>query len=226
MMKKFSLILLLGAFALVSYSGCGSFKRFMYEGPGRDDWQKPEEVVAALELAPGDVVADLGSGGGYFTYPMAEAVGASGHVYALDVDESLLAYIASQSEKRGLLQVETILAPEDGLGLPDGSVDLIFLSNVYHHLPDPVTYFRKARATLRPGGRIAVVEFVGNSFPRNHATLPTLIRSNLESAGYAVAAQHEFLEKQSFQIFIVEGVEGVEADAAGDERAAGDTDSR
>ena len=99
-----------------------------------------------------------------------------------------------------------------------------FVQRLYHREPvTKSTYFRKARATLRPGGRIAVVEFVGNSFPRNHATLPTLIRSNFESAGYAVAAQYEFLEKQSFQIFIVEGVE---ADAADDERAAGDTDSR
>jgi arsenite methyltransferase len=204
--KKISTIFLLTLFGLIGLggcSGCGAIKRLMYEGPGRADWQKPEQVVAALGLEPGDVVADLGSGGGYFTYPMADAVGETGRVYAVDVDESLLAYVASQSEKRGLPQIETILAPEDGLGLADGSVDLIFLSNVFHHLPDPVQYFRNARATLRSGGRIAVIEVSKDSFPSGHATPPDEIRSKFEAAGYLLAQRHDFLERQSFQIFVV-----------------------
>jgi ubiquinone/menaquinone biosynthesis C-methylase UbiE len=175
----------------------------MYEGPGRDDWQNPEEVVAMLGLEPGDQVADLGSGGGYFTFPMAEALGETGHVYAVDVDETLLAYIAKQSKKRGLSQVETVLAPEDGLGLPDGSVDLIFLSNVYHHLPDPADYFRRAHPILRKDGRIAVIDFSEDGFIRGHATPPEEIRARFEEAGYTLATRHEFLERQSFQIFVV-----------------------
>ena len=205
-MKQFSAIFFLTLFGLVGLggcSGCGAIKRLMYEGPGRADWQKPDQVVAALGLEPGDVVADLGSGGGYFTYPIADAVGETGRVYALDVDESLLAYVASQSEKRGLPQIETILAPEDGPGLADGSVDLIFLSNVFHHLPDQVQYFRNARATLRSGGRIAVIEVSKDSFPSGHATPPDEIRSKFEAAGYRLAQRHEFLERQSFQIFVV-----------------------
>ena len=107
-MKQFSKILLLALLALFALSGCDSIKRFMWESPGRDDWQNPEQVVAALGLKAGDRVADLGSGGGYFTFPMAEEVGPSGRVYAVDIEQSLLAYIAEQAEERGLPQIETI----------------------------------------------------------------------------------------------------------------------
>lgn len=202
-MRKFPAIILLCLLGLVACSGCGWIKRRMYEGPGRDDWQRPEQVVAALGLEPGDRVADLGSGGGYFTFPMAQAVGETGHVYAVDVDKSLLAYIAKESQKRGLSQIETVLAPKDGLGLPNDSVDLIFLSNVFHHLPDPTAYFRRARPILRNGGRIAVIDFSEDGFFRGHATPPYDIRTLFEDAGYAFATQHEFLERQSFQIFVV-----------------------
>ena len=194
----FSLVLLLG---LLGPIGCGSFKRFLYEGFGRDEWQAPDQVVTTLALSPGDEIADLGSGGGYFTYRFAEAVGASGKVYALDVDEALLAYIERQAQERNLPQIVTVHAPEDGLGIPDASVDMIFLSNVFHHLPDPTEYFRGAGSALRKGGRLVVVEFRGDSFPRGHATTPEEIRIQLEAAGYEMTDAYDFLEKQSFQIF-------------------------
>jgi len=210
-MKKLSVTFVLGLFFLAGCSGCSSIKRLMYEFPGRDGWQNPEEVVAALGLKPGDHVADLGSGGGYFTFPIAEAVGATGRVYAVDIDESLLAYIAKQSEKRGLPQIETVLAPEDGLGLPEASVDLIFLSNVFHHLPDPTDYFRRARPILRSGGRIAVIDFSGDSFfMGSHATPADEIQTRLEAAGYRLAKRHEILDRQSFQIFVIRSDESAD----------------
>lgn len=134
------LILPLAALGCLGQAGCGAIKRFMYEHPGRDGWQQPSEVVAALALEEGDFVADLGAGGGYFAYPIAALVGESGRVYAVDVDETLLAYVARQAEKRGLPQVETVKAGEADPGLADASVDLVFLSNVFHHLPEPAGY--------------------------------------------------------------------------------------
>lgn len=201
-MKKLSVIALLTILGLGGCSsGCGAIKRLMYESPGRDDWQQPARVVAALGLEAGNVVADLGSGGGYFTFPIAEAVGRTGRVYAVDVDTYLLAYVANQSEERDLPQIETILAPEDGLGLPDESVDLIFLSNVFHHLPDTETYFRNARSTLRARGRVAVVEVREAGWIGDHATPPEEIRATFEAAGYELSESLDFLEHQSFQIF-------------------------
>ncbi len=198
----FSLVLLLG---LAGPLGCGSIKRFFWEPADRDDWQQPDRVVETLALSPGDQVADLGSGGGYFTYRFAAAVGETGQVFALDVDESQLSYIEGQASERGLPQIQPVHIPDDGLGIPDGSVDMIFLSNVYHHLPDQTDYFRRAGRALRPGGRLVVVEFRGDSFPRGHATTPDEIRSQLETAGYTLDASHDFLEKQSFQIFVLTG---------------------
>ena len=201
-MTKSSLIALLAILGLGGCeSTCGAVKRLIYETPGRDRWQKPEEVVAALSIEPGSRVADLGSGGGYFTYRFAEAVGPKGRVYAVDVDSALLAYVESQAKKRSLPWIETVRAPEDGLGLPEASVDLLFLSNVFHHLPDPKAYFRDARPVLRPEARIAVVETTGDGAPRGHATPPEAIREALESAGFERITEHAFLEYQSFQVF-------------------------
>lgn len=183
-------------------STCGALKRFLYEHPGRDGWQKPEQVVAALALAPGAQVADLGSGGGYFTFPLAEAVGATGRVYAVDVDDDLLAYLAEQAEERGLAQIVTVRAGQSDPGLAVESADLIFLSNVFHHLPEPAVYFANARKLLRPGGRVAIVEAShGGLFHSGHATPPEEIAAAMDRAGYELAVRETFLERQSFQIF-------------------------
>jgi arsenite methyltransferase len=191
-------ISLLGCFGS---PGWGAIKRLMYEHPGRDRWQQPEQVVAALALEAGDVVADLGAGGGYFTYPIAEAVGESGRVYAIDVDDALLAYVAKQSEKRGLPQIVTVRASETDPGLAADSVDLIFLANVFHHLPKPDVYFAGARQVLRRGGRVAIIEVAEDGFPRGHATSPEEIAEQMAAAGYALVEQHPFLDRQSFQVF-------------------------
>ena len=182
--------------------GCGSIKRFFWEPADRDEWQQPDRVVEMLKLSEGDQVADLGSGGGYFTYRLAAAVGETGRVFALDVDASQNAYVADQAIERKLPQIIPVHIPEDGVGIPDGSVDMIFLSNVFHHLPDQTKYFRRAGSALRPGGRVVVVEFRGDGFPPGHATAPEEIRSKLEAAGYTLDASYDFLEKQSFQIFV------------------------
>lgn len=176
----------------------GNLKRLVYETPGRDDWAQPERVIEALGLEAGDAVADVGSGGGYFTYRFAEAVGGSGRVYAVDVDTAMLAYVAEQAAERGLEQVETVHAPEDAPGLAPASVDLIFLSNVFHHLPDQATYFAGARAALRPDGRIAIVEAQRSPV---HFASPEEIDAALEAAGFEVVQVHDFLEDQAFRVY-------------------------
>jgi arsenite methyltransferase len=195
-----SLALLLGLFGPL---GCGSIKRYFWEPADRDDWQQPERVVETLAIYPGDQIADLGSGGGYFTYRFAVAVGETGQVFALDVDPSQNAYVEEQATERGLPQIKPVHIPEDALGIPDESVDMIFLSNVFHHLPDQTDYFRRAGSALRRGGRVVVVEFRGDSFPSGHATTPNEIRTQMEAAGYTLDESHDFLEKQSFQIFVL-----------------------
>lgn len=192
-----------------SVGGCSAIKRFMYSGFDREEWQHPDEVVAALALRPGDRVADLGAGGGYFTFRLAEAVGEDGKVFAIDVDPDMLEYIETTAAERGLPRIVALLGEASDPGLPDGSVDLIFISNTFHHLPERIDYFRNARTALRTGGRIAVVELSKNSFPAGHFTAPEIILSELQQAGYRRTAHHEFLPRQSFQIFeIADGPAG------------------
>ncbi len=214
-MKSIKYVTLGLLLAFIAYSAPDTWvaiKRRMYEPPDRDSWQHPEKVIAALGLQPGQVVADLGAGGGYFTFRLAREVGVQGRVFAVDVDQGMLGYVEKQAAALGLPQIQTVLAPEDGLGLPENSLDLIFLTNTFHHLPEPPTYFAGARPLLRAGGRVAVVEFAESSTPPGHFTPPEDIRSAFERAGYRLAESHDFLESQSFQVFEV---------AAGDRGASG-----
>jgi ubiquinone/menaquinone biosynthesis C-methylase UbiE len=204
-LRRLLVLLPLAALGCSGTWTCGAVKRLLYESPWRDSWQKPDRVVAALGVEAGDHVADLGAGGGYFTFPLAEAVGSGGRVYALDVDESLLAYVRREARRRELPQVVTLRSPEDGPGLEPHSVDLVFLSNVFHHLPAPADYFANARPVLRSGGRVAVIEVARDSFPGGHATPPEEIAAAMQAAGYVLVESHAFLERQSFQVFAPRG---------------------
>src|SRR5712691_12441056 len=108
--------------AVVVLSGCTAFKRWTYEGLGRDEWQKPEQVVEALAIKPGDRVADLGSGGGYFTFRFSRAVGPTGKVYAVDVDSEMLDYVAGRAKEDGSLNIQTVAARYDDPLLPESGV--------------------------------------------------------------------------------------------------------
>jgi len=193
--------------ALLGWLNRTALKRWTYEGGGRDAWQQPGEVMRVLDIAPGAQVADIGAGGGYFTLRFARAVGPSGRVYAVDIDADMLRSLDERAQNEGLANVETVLAATDDPKLPPDGVDLIFLCNTYHHLDNRTDYFRRVRSSLRPGGRLAIVEFRGESwwtrfFP--HATRQDVMRSELESAGYRLEQQLDFLPRQHFLIFSVE----------------------
>jgi ubiquinone/menaquinone biosynthesis C-methylase UbiE len=180
-----------------------AWRRLLYEGSGRDRWQQPERVVAVLGLHAGDSVADLGSGTGYFTLRFARAVGPDGRVYAVDTDEDLLTAIADEAKSAGLANVTTVEASDSRLELAS-PVDVIFLSNVFHHLPDQAPYFAAARDQLAPGGRVAIVESIPRGIFRRlfgHATDPALIESTMASVGYRRVASHDFVDRHSFQVF-------------------------
>jgi ubiquinone/menaquinone biosynthesis C-methylase UbiE len=191
--------------ALLFLAGCATFKQCAYEGLQRDRWQQPETVVKSLRLQPGQEVADLGSGSGYFTFRLARAVGPSGKVYAVDIDPDMHALVARRSKEEGLDNVEVVLAkPEDPL-LPAGRMDLILTVNTYHHLPNRVSYFSNLQKYLRPSGRTAIIDFDRRSWFEglwSHYTPPDLIKREMEQAGYDVQEEFEFLDRQSFIVFV------------------------
>jgi ubiquinone/menaquinone biosynthesis C-methylase UbiE len=193
--------------AALLWAGCAPLRQCAYE-TGRDDWQQPERVVEALEIQPGQVVADLGSGSGYFTSRLAHAVGPQGRVYATDIDASINELLRDRLAEAGVENVEIVLAKPDDPLLPDGEIDLVFSSDTYHHMQDRPAYFRRLRADLAPGGRVAILEFDGSRgwFVRwfEHYTSRDQLIREMQEAGYRVEREHDFLDRQAFVVFAPE----------------------
>ena len=174
----------------------------------RDQHQKPRQVIDALNLKPGLTVADLGSGSGYFTRRFIEAVTETGKVYAVDVEPEMLKY-AEESiiHMHRSYTAEFILARPDSPKLPYESVDLLFVCNTYHHLSDRTKYFSDAKSSLKPGGRIAIIDFYHDErsgelgFPKRHLVSRETVIAELTDAGYTLLREHQFLPKQYFLEF-------------------------
>jgi arsenite methyltransferase len=189
---------------LVLFSGCAKLKQWAYEGLNRDQWQKPNRVIDSLQIRPGDHVADLGSGSGYFTFRLAEAVGPGGKVYAVDIDQAMNDLVREEAKKRGTGNVEVILAGPDDPKLPPAGVDLIFTVNTFHHIENRIAYFTQLRKYLRPNGRVAIIDFDRRAWFQglwSHYTPAEFIRREMEQAGYGLQRDFNFLDRQSFQVF-------------------------
>jgi arsenite methyltransferase len=199
--RKLAKLFLLVALFVV---GCARLKQCAYEGISRDEWQQPEKVIAALEIHPGDVVVDLGSGGGYFTLRLAEAVGPTGKVYAVDIDRDMVDLVAKRARQEGRSNIEAILAKPDDPSLPKAGVDLVFTSNTYHHIGKRIGYFANLRKYLHPGARVAIIDFDRRAWLEGllrHYTPAEFIKREMEQAGYTRQQDYNFLDRQSFQIF-------------------------
>lgn len=197
------------ALGLITALGLGcSWKRCAYEGSGRDSWQQPDRVVEALALAPGRNVADLGAGTGYFTARLARAVAPGGTVFAVDVDADVLEELGDRMTEEGVTNVERVVASFADTKLPDASVDLVFTVNTFHHFEDRPTYFQNLKRVLKPGGRVAVIEFDGSKglFVRwfGHSSERASVLSDMAAAGYRVSEDFDFLDRQSFIVFAPE----------------------
>jgi len=177
----------------------------MLEDPGRDAYQKPDEVVAALDLQPGQTVADIGSGSGYFTLRFAAAVGKSGSVYAVDVDPAMVRYLNRRLRDAGVRNVRTILAEPDDPLLPDASVDRFVIVDTWHHIQEPVAYLRLLRRMLAPGGQIAMIDFQKGELPVGPPNGMKMARedlvSQMEANGFQLLREHAFLPYQYFLVF-------------------------
>lgn len=184
-------------------AGCDQWAYRQMNDPSRDAWQKPNEVVEKLAIKPGWRVADLGAGGGYFTWYLAAAVGPQGKVYAVDIDETALGMIEQGMKSRGVANVVPIHAEPADPKLPE-AVDLVFTCDTYHHLENRVAYFKSLARYLRPDGKVAILDFYPRGFFSGwlgHGTAKEEVRREMESAGYRLAADYNFLERQHFQIF-------------------------
>ena len=177
-----------------------------FDDPARDAWQMPDRVIAALGLMPGQVVADIGSGTGYFSIRLAKSAAAP-KVYGADIEPEMVKYLRDRAAKEGLRNVVAVEAAADTPNLPE-RVDLVLIVDTYHHLGDRETYFRNLARSLKPGGRVAIVDFKPDSPegpPKEFRFSPEKIRSEMSKAGYKMVAQHNFLPRQNFLVFEVAG---------------------
>jgi ubiquinone/menaquinone biosynthesis C-methylase UbiE len=129
------------------------------ERPERETEEKPKLLLDALRLKPGDVVADIGAGSGYHAFPMAERVGPTGTVYAVDIQPEMLALVEAKKKQRPAANVKTVLGAEADPKLPDASCDLILMVDVYHEFNFPYEMTAGMVKALKPGGRLVFVEF-------------------------------------------------------------------
>lgn len=169
----------------------------MYDDPARDAWQKPAELVAALALAPGERVADLGAGTGYFLRHLAGAVGSDGTVFAVEVEKELVAEIRKRAEKEKLPQVVPVLGSFDDPRLPRGAIDLLLVVDTYHHVDDRGRYFREVATRLSPKGRLVIVDFEKRPLPvgpgMDHKLDDDQVIAELTAAGWELIRRHDGL---------------------------------
>jgi SAM-dependent methyltransferase len=144
-----------------------------FDDPARDEWQRPAEVLAALDLPENVTVADIGAGTGYFAVRLARAV-PGGTVLATDVEADMVRYLKERANEENLDNLVAILGRADDPGI-DRPVDLAFSCNVFHHVEDPVALFTQVRERLAPGGRLVIVDFSPDA-PENTPGPPKAMR--------------------------------------------------
>ncbi|KPK08194.1 MAG: hypothetical protein AMJ64_04180 [Betaproteobacteria bacterium SG8_39] len=174
----------------------------VFDDPARDQWQKPDQVVAALALAPDARVADIGSGTGYFSVRLARAV-PQGKVYGADLEPDMVKYLNARAQKHALSNLSAHVAAADDPKLPE-PVDLVLVVDTYHHIGARADYFGKLRASLRPGGRVAIIDFKLDSPtgpPASGRIAPDAVEQEMAQAGYRRIAAHDFLPNQYFLVF-------------------------
>jgi len=174
----------------------------VFDDPKRDAWQKPHEVIQALALKPDAVVADIGSGTGYFSARIANMT-PKGRVYGVDTEPDMVKYLSERAKREGLKNVTAIQARPGDPRLPE-KADVVILVDVYHHVENREQYFRRLQNSLKPGGRVAVIDFRMDSPegpPKSARIEPGRVKAEMERAGYVLAQEHAFLPNQYFLVF-------------------------
>ncbi len=175
------------------------------ESEERDHWQKPDQVIQALQLSEGAVIADIGAGGGYFTERFSKTVGRLGHVYAVDVQDIMIAKLKERVEIHNLENVTVIKGKFESPMLPLHAIDIAFFSSVYKEIDDRIQYMKKVKKSLKPDGRVAVIEYhrdrglIGPEFADR--LYETQVIAEMEKAGFVLLRRFDFLPREYFLLF-------------------------
>ena len=174
-----------------------------FENAERDAWQMPDRVVEILIDRPDLTVADVGSATGYFPVRFARAL-PEGMVFGSDIEPGMVRYLNDRARSEELPNLVSVLAGPESPHVPR-AVDILFLCNTYHHIDGRIAYFERVKAMLRPGGRVAIVDFrLESERGPAHKLAPDIVEKEMAQAGYRVGARHDFLPDQYFLVFEVE----------------------
>jgi predicted methyltransferase len=182
----------------------------LLEPPDRDEWQKPEQIMDALGIADGSVVADLGAGGGWFTVRLSRRVGPNGLVYAEDIQPQMIEAVKRRVQRENLRNVRTILGSPSDPQLPAG-LDAALIVDAYHEMEippaDPVAILRRVARSLKPLGRLGIVDFEAGAggpgpAPDQRVAQDAVIRA-AEAAGLRLLARERIVPFQFVLVFVV-----------------------
>jgi arsenite methyltransferase len=178
----------------------------MLENPQRDAEQKPDEVIAALDLKAGETLADIGAGSGYFSFRFARKLGDNGRVYAVDINSDMILHMNRYIRDKKVKNVTTILsAPDDPL-LQDASINRFFICNTWHHVQNRPQYIALMKKILKPGGQVIVLDYKKEQLPVGPPPEMKMAREEvireMEGNGFKLAKEHTFLPYQYFLVFV------------------------
>lgn len=191
----------------MSYRGADWLER-----SDRDATQQPEKVLDTLAIKPGSTVADIGAGTGYFSLRLAKRVGPQGRVLATDIQPQMLAMLSDKMHAANVTNVEPTLCTPTDAKLPENTLDLALMVDVYHELAYPEETLGQIRRALKPDGRLVLIEYRGEDpnipIKPEHKTTLVQIRSEIEPLGFRVKDVLEFLPEQRIVIFVKDGERG------------------
>ncbi len=174
------------------------------ERPEREREELPDKVVTNLELRPGDTVADVGAGSGYFTFRMAEKV-PEGRVIAVDIQEAMLNFIGLRAKSKGVENVETLKGEVDDTRLPEGEVDVVLMVDAYHEFSHPREMMESIVEGLKPGGRVVLIEYRGEDpnvpIKPLHKMTQAQVKKEMDAVGLTWKETRDFLPSQHFMVF-------------------------
>lgn len=180
-------------------------KRF--ERKGREVHDRQPAVLEALQIEPGSSAADVGVGSGLYTLAFANAVGKRGTVFAVDVQDYFLDHVRTKATKAGVENITFVKAEQRSANLGEGTVDIIFMCDVFHHVEYPRTYLASLYAALKPGGRLAVIDFIAEEGKSKKWVLdhvrasPAEFRAEFEAAGFVFEQAPGLLEENFFHLY-------------------------
>ena len=171
----------------------------------REAEERPTQALAFLDIKPGWVVADIGAGSGYFTERLSRLVGATGRVYANDIQKGMLDLLQRRLASQQLQNVTLVLGEPADPKLPPSSIDLALMVDVYHELGDPQTMLANIKKALKPDGRLALIEYKGEDpsvpiLPLHKMTVAQA-RLELEPEGFVLTSVNSSLPRQHVLVF-------------------------